>query len=260
MILTCPNCATQYQVDAEAFAQKAQAVEGVRVRLVRCKNCSMKWYQPVDQRPALPTPIPQAARQAPPPPSEPPPVIAVPPPAALKAEPAPKPEPKAEPVRASAPPPVASTEGERKRRPILASIAWVMLFLIVGGFSYSAYAYRQSIVDAWPEASSAYALLSIPVNSRGLEFRGVTYDVSSEDGLPVLAVSGEVVNLARRSLEIPKIRIALRDSRQQEIYSWTIGADETQLSPGEASAFKTRLSSPPPDAFDLKVSFVRPDV
>lgn len=258
MILTCPNCATQYQVDAEAFAQKAQAVEGVRVRLVRCKNCSMKWYQPVNQRPALPTPKPEAAREAPPP-SEPPRVIAVPPPPTVrKAEPAP--EPKAEPVKASAPPAAAPVAGERKRRPILASIAWVMLFLIVGGFSYSAYAYRQSIVDAWPEASSAYALLSIPVNSRGLEFRGVTYDVSSEDGLPVLAVSGEVVNLARRSLEIPKIRIALRDSRQQEIYSWTIGADEAQLSPGEASAFKTRLSSPPPDAFDLKVSFVRPDV
>ena len=287
MILTCPNCATQYEVDGAQFAAKAKMVEGVRARLVRCQSCGTKWYQQVDDEEDALDLATEVAPPAPPPPSdsllmvEPEPEIAL---ADVEPEPEPAPAPAPEPAprveieppvvvapkpapekpsRPAPPPPPPRPirdEEPRRRGWIWGTVAWTFLFLVAGGASFAGHFYRADIVDALPPAKRIYALLNIevPSKARGLEFEGVSYAIMEEDKLPVLQVTGAVVNLADKEMAIPKIRIALRDAQQREIYTWTVGADSVKLAPGASAPFKTRLSSPPAEAYDLKVRFIQP--
>lgn len=283
MILTCPNCATQYEVDGAQFAAKAKMVEGVRARLVRCHSCGTKWYQQVDDEEDALDLATEVAPPAPPPPSdsllmvEPEPEIAL---ADVEPEPepapAPEPAPRIEPERPTAakpapapekpsrpapppPPPRPIRDEEPRRRGwIWGTVAWTLLFLVAGGASFAGHFYRADIVDALPPAKRIYSLLNIPISARGLEFEGVSYAITTEDQQPVLQVTGAVVNLADKEMAIPKIRIALRDAQQREIYTWTVGAESVKLAPGASAPFKTRLSSPPTEAYDLKVRFIQP--
>ena len=76
-----------------------------------------------------------------------------------------------------------------------------------------------------------------------------------DNGLPVLAVRGEIVNVAERELDVPRLRFSLRDSSRQEIYHWTMAVAADRLGPSERANFVTKLAAPPPNARDVEVRF-----
>ena len=116
--------------------------------------------------------------------------------------------------------------------------------------------WRQDVVRALPQTASLYALLGMPVNLRGLIFDGVVSATEQHDGVPILVVEGNVVNTARKVVEIPRLKFIVRNAARQEIYSWIAVASRPSVAPGEALGFRTRLASPPPDARDVIVRFV----
>jgi len=132
---------------------------------------------------------------------------------------------------------------------------WLLLAAALAGFAAIAHQYRVEIVRGWPQAASLYGLFGIEVNSAGIEFRDVTYNLETEDGLSVFAVRGSVMNVTDQALAIPRVRLSLRDEAGIELYHWTIVLDQTRLDPNETANFVTRLSSPPPGASDLEVRF-----
>ncbi len=73
--------------------------------------------------------------------------------------------------------------------------------------------------------------------------------------IPVLAVTGEVVNTSDADRPVPRIKVSLRDSARQQIFDWTFAVPVKQLAPNEKSAFVSRLGSPPEAAQELVIAF-----
>jgi hypothetical protein len=106
-----------------------------------------------------------------------------------------------------------------------------------------------------PQTASLYAAVGLPVNLRGLVLADVTTEALTNEGTPVLLIQGRIVSTAKRTVEVPRLRFAIRDAGGIEIYSWTALPTRSLLSPGEAMTFQSRLASPPPETHDVLVRF-----
>ena len=115
---------------------------------------------------------------------------------------------------------------------------------------------RESIVRLMPDLAGGYAAIGLPVNLRGLEFRGVRTTQEVQDGIPVLVIEGEVVNVTKHSVEVPRVRIAVLGPGKQELYCWTTLLQRSVLSDNEKVSFRSRLASPPPNGQEVLVRFL----
>ncbi|MGV8997407.1 MAG: zinc-ribbon domain-containing protein [Parvibaculaceae bacterium] len=146
-----------------------------------------------------------------------------------------------------------------RRGRVVGAIGWVLLVLFVAGTIYSVVQYRREIAAFWPSTAKLYEAAGAPINLVGFELTKVTYERQDENGLPVLAIKGEVVNVSGETKRVPRIRVGLRDENQQELYHWTFALPESELKSAAKAEFTTRLSSPPAGARDLEVRFVEPN-
>ena len=115
--------------------------------------------------------------------------------------------------------------------------------------------WRMDIVRLLPQTASFYSAVGLPVNLRGLAFEGIKMSKEEQDGMPVLVVEGSITNVTRRAAEVPRIRLAVRNERKNEIYSWTTQPQRSILGPGETLPFRARLASPPAETRDVMVRF-----
>ncbi len=130
------------------------------------------------------------------------------------------------------------------------AIAASLIFLL-GGLVV----FREYVVRFAPGSAQLFALAGLEVNLRGLEFREISYVREFEDGIPVLAVRGEIVNVTKEPVLLPPIRFSLRDSNAQEVYYWTGNAGPDLLAPSGVVPFVSRLASPPAGAEEILVRF-----
>ena len=114
---------------------------------------------------------------------------------------------------------------------------------------------RKSIVRFAPGTAGAYARMGLPVNLRGLELRHVTTILIGDKDQKLLAVEGEIVNLARESANLPMLSLSVRNARGQEIYAWTTQPPRAAVAGAQAVPFRARLASPPEGAQDVVVRF-----
>lgn len=137
-------------------------------------------------------------------------------------------------------------------------VAAIAAAFILGlaGATAGLYLGRDSVVSALPGAARLYAAAGYPVNLRGLEFVNVTFEQGVENGLSVLAIRGEVMNITDAALPVPEIRFALRNDSDLEIYHWTGKAQALELPPAGKAPFLTRLATPPATAASVQVRFV----
>lgn len=115
---------------------------------------------------------------------------------------------------------------------------------------------RESIVRMEPDLAGLYAAFGLPVNLRGLEFSGIKMAHEMQDGIPVLVIEGEVVNVARSAVEVPRLRLAVLGPDSRELYSWTALLPRSVLPEGESLPFRSRLASPPADGKRVMVRFL----
>jgi predicted Zn finger-like uncharacterized protein len=236
MILTCPQCATRYQVEADKFPASG--------RNVRCSKCGHVWHQ-LGPMPDPDTEIesrePNASANS----------------DAESTQPSMAAEAPLRPLRPAA----DETDSDTTRGSLLGRVAiasgWLLLVALVLAIGWTAVVMRDSVATWLPQTSSLYAAVGLPVNPRGMDFTGVAYQKQMEDGQIVLAVSGNIVNRSAHELTVPLVRVALFDGDKHELYHWTFVAGVTTLKPGEATRFRTRLSSPPAGTHDLEVRFAR---
>lgn len=260
MIITCPECDTRYTVKAAAFTAPG--------RKVRCKNCGNAWFQaPPDDAPKSVEPAPEpdppvtapdvkpSAQPDPPEaqseeePEAPAPVITRPQPV----DEAPAIDP-AEFTR----PPAATAFDPTPKKSRGALLGWGALVAFVLVFAGALAAFRGDVVRFWPATASVYQAVGLPVIIQGMEFRQVMYEQANENGLTVLSIRGEIVNVADERGPVPRVRVALRDQDGQELYHYFFAIPEAELDAGATAEFVTRLSSPPEAARDLVLRFVEP--
>jgi len=114
------------------------------------------------------------------------------------------------------------------------------------------------IARIWPASASVYEALGVEVNTRGFKIIA-SHSQELNNSVPVIVINGQIINETDRELEVPKVRLAVRDQAGKEIYHWTVLADQSRLGPREHGTFKARLESPPADAADLEVRFAKVD-
>jgi predicted Zn finger-like uncharacterized protein len=252
MILTCPNCATRYQTDA---------VIQPPGRNVRCAKCGQVWFQPP------PEPEPEPALE-------------------LDTEAAPEPAPghdqeyahehEAEhghaqdhghedmtsPAAAFAPQHrdahgthAHHEPAKRRGSGVFRVIAWAVLIVVIIAIVFALVEYRQTVAAMWPKTASLYSTIGMKVNVLGLDIRDVAPSQTVEAGAPLLEVKGRVVNIADHRIPVPKVRVALFDAEEREIYHWAFEPGLGVLDPGGAGDFVTRLPSPPREAKNIVVRF-----
>jgi predicted Zn finger-like uncharacterized protein len=252
MILTCPECATRYEIDSAKFPAAG--------RKVRCKKCSHVWFQPGEEgevEAVLPAAEPLYAAPAP--------VDAEEPAPTYTAEP--EPEDDVPPVRSYR---GAVSEGEviaparvvKKTRKhdgwpqTLAQVfGWVALIGAILIIGWATMSYRQQIANTWPKSASLFARVGLAVNARGLDFTDVEHKNQIEDGQPVLVITGKLVNGDSHPVTVPHLRVTLTDDARHPIYNWSFAAAANVAAPGQSVAFRTRLSNPPAAARHVDIHF-----
>lgn len=228
MILTCPSCSTRYLSDPASLQPNG--------RMVRCANCGHSWFQkpPEDMPLSVAQDAPRMGGSVQ--------------------------------VGRTAAAGVGTIGGAERLTPVsprprrkgisASAIAiWLLILVALGVLGAAFYQYRVEIVRSWPQTASVYGLAGIDVTSSGLVFRNVATERAMNDGLPVLTVNGQVVNVTDQALPIPRIRVSLLDEEGEELYYWTFALQQTRIGPGAATDFTTRLASPPVGASDLEVRF-----
>ena len=135
--------------------------------------------------------------------------------------------------------------------PVLAA-----LFAIVLG-SMSLVGLKEQIVRAVPASGALYAAIGMPVNVRGLEFRGVTSRVAGENGQRLLKVKGEIANLRSAPTQVPRVEVVVEEENGRPLYRWTAAMPKPKLGGGESVTFETRLVAPPEAGRDVRVRFAQ---
>ena len=246
MILTCPECDTRYQADGSKFPAAG--------RNVRCAKCGHVWHQLGPE----PEPDPEAELFV-----EEPPQSAPPPP---DPDPAQEPESFAAQPRVAAFAPQTSADVEAPQTVAAPRVArwggraavfagWAALVALILVIGWAAVSFRDNVATWVPQTASFYNAAGLPVSPRGLDFTDVASQNQTEDGQPVLAVTGKIVNRSNHELSVPLVRVALYDGERHELYHWTFVPGVATLQPGASAKFRTRLSSPPAGTHNLEVRF-----
>jgi predicted Zn finger-like uncharacterized protein len=268
MLLTCPSCETSFRIKPDAL--------GPSGRTVRCARCHTNWFaapEGVERQPAIAEAAAIGAGSASLPviPSndpvndtvndtiswrEPfaenelaPPLVpndlnSMTP--VLREDAA---EAEIKPARRALPPRPLPRKASRKGLGVATLAAAAALVVL-------AIAARASVVRAIPDLGGLYAAIGLPVNLRGLEFRDVRTTSETQDGIAVLVIEGEVANIAKHAVEVPRVRLAVLGTGGQELYSWTALLPRSTLSEDEKVSFRSRLASPPPEGREVLVRFL----
>lgn len=281
MLIVCPSCATSYEIGPTAL--------GPAGRSVRCVQCKNTWFATpgsalaaADAAPAplVPRTALAAGRDRAPPfapeqmapieaqsvPNEP--ETIAPAEAPSIAPDNPFATPAAHAIEAEAVPAAESIESvaarrarrlhaeRRDRRGLLRRLASApMLIAACLAALIGLVNWRDKVVRHAPQTASLFAAIGLPVNIRGLMFESVTSSTEMSDGMPVLIIEGTIVNLTTRSLEVPRLRFALRNTAGHEVYAWTAQPPKPTVGSGNGLVFRTRLASPPADGRDVIVRF-----
>lgn len=278
MLIVCPTCSSSYNIDPVSLGRDG--------RTVRCGRCKNLWFA------APPSPVAgfvadviaeAEAREAPP---EPAPAATTAagddfgneaPHAAAEApssgEPAAAEEaipqgdapslvpPMGEAVAAAEPDPDAGGFAARrvrmhaKRKEKRKSSKWTAAILVLLGFNVALIGARNEVVRYVPQTASLFAAIGLLVNLRHLTFEDVKIIKEENDGVPVLVVEGTIASQSNKPVEVPRIRFAVRNATNQEIYAWTTRPSRSILEAGEKLPFRSRLASPPAEASDVMVRF-----
>ncbi len=275
MILTCPNCGTQYVVKDGAIPAQG--------RQVRCASCKHSWHQ--DPEPAAELTLSEEAESDPVPetiaeaamidPGTGPEAeerayeeatveeAAVDPVAAAEAEEAYPPIDTTAGVAADYDaPPIAEAQpdddfspfadrdyGEpRRRSPVLAIL--IVLIIVAAAavafwfFAPTEWKHRLGLADA---GTTPLTLVTTHMDRQKLA-----------SGNELLTVAGRVVNPTTSSHSVPPIYARLKTKSGQVIYSWTIAPPAPTLAPGTSASFNSAEVNVPSGGDELTISLGDP--
>lgn len=249
MQIVCPQCAATYEV--------ADGSIGAEGRKVRCAACRTVWV-------AMPELVAAGAESfAPPPPET---LVPDPPPEPPIAEevpdrlidsappltPADAPEPTHEPVDA---PLVRRSKRLHKAAAKTSLKGWTTVILALLAVITGIIAFRSDVVRLMPQTASLFEKIGMSINARGLAFHDVSTTLETQEGVPVLVITGVIVNMTKQPLGVPRLRLALLNEAGREVHSWSALPERSFLGPREAQPVKIRLASPPAESSRVQMRF-----
>lgn len=285
MILTCPNCETQFALDPARLGNG---------RTVRCARCQETWFaEPPQDHPVLTEP-PLASSFTNDTTSDP-----FSPPAdtdqtaienqafsdALRpAEKEATDGPQNEPFEDDAPNTFrarmrSASSGDEKRnlpallkeRDLTTVLGWSGLGLFVLCVILGTIFFAREITAAWPQSAKLYDSLglsttrsilsgneteaTLPPLEKRLRLADLKPSQRFIDGVPTLIINGRIESKSSRIETLPQIEVLLLDAQKIRLKSWTVTPPQPSLRPGASATFETRLANPPTTAQDIRVTF-----
>ena len=228
MIVSCPVCRTRYRVDQEAL-------RGQSGRTVRCANCGHIWHQAA--APELAADGDEAKTNG-----RIEPALEVPPRPATTLEVPPR--------QRALPEPARRRSRWRALRWLLA--AALLALAVVAGIVIA----RGAVVALWPPAARLYALAGFSAEPPGAGLKIEKLAPSrTPDGL---LIEGDIANDGKTTQNLPRLRVALRDSAEKEVQFKIIDPPKPRLPPGAVAHFKTPFDHPDDTATGVVVTFAKP--
>jgi predicted Zn finger-like uncharacterized protein len=139
-------------------------------------------------------------------------------------------------------------------RGVPGGIATTALLMIV---SAALVAGREKIVAVAPAAARLYAAVKLPVNPSGLALKAVRSEVVVDGADRLLVVEGEILNVASKAVEVPRLELSVRGPDGLPLYTWTNEAPRKTLGATESARFRARLASPPSEGREVLVRFAQ---
>jgi len=238
MIITCPSCATRYEIPPKNL--------GPAGRTVRCTNCGHRWFVPAEEASLAAAPVGVEAPAADT--TDAPATPAVPPPPLDRA------------------PDLDAGDGrDRARRApeatrsTAATIGWLavlLVLLILTGLVLG----RNEVVAIAPQTAPLYQRVGLPVTQPiGLELAGVVSERLAGDNGDRLRITGAVRNVAGAERSVPRLRVALLDSGRAEVLVREVEVPQSVLAAGASTRFTVDLEDPPAEARNFSVTFAVPE-
>jgi hypothetical protein len=132
---------------------------------------------------------------------------------------------------------------------------WALLTASIAVPALAVMTVPQEVARAFPPARMIYALAGLEIKITELEFRHVGQQHKIIDGVRVLAIQGEIVNVGKRERKIPPLAFYLKDDQLRPVYDWRLSTATRPIKPGEVSSFVTRIASPPDQARQIEIRF-----
>ena len=150
----------------------------------------------------------------------------------------------------------ARAEQQRRiRRAAAHGAVWAGLASVFIGLIAAGWLFRVEVVEIYPRAAAAYAMIGSPVNPTGLEFEAVGAKASPLAPDRVL-VSGALRNVREREVVAPAVRLALLDAQGAEIGHAIVRIDAAPVLPGGVQGFAALIADPGARAAGVGVDFV----
>lgn len=292
MIITCPNCATQFTIPDSALGETG--------RKLKCAKCGHKWHQspPAGAQPAPAEPEPAPTPDSGPASAEPPgegtagllPGFEMPnfsfdqsdgakaddederdhdresdhePPKTGKAEDLDfddllggdeaRPEAVREPIpEALTARPVKSVEKKKGAAGLWALVALLVL-LCLGAV---AYVFQTDIIRLWPGSADIYAMTGLKreLVGEGLEFRSPSSERRVVNDSEALIVRGVIVNTTDQPKDMPLLRLSLVDGATV-LQEQAFNPPKPVLEAGGTVTFRIIIDHPNPRATEFKLGF-----
>lgn len=229
MILSCPNCSTQYKVN--------ESVIGMRGRTVRCTACKTTWHAeiPIDLRYSEGRP-PEAEREdeAPTKPEQ------------LKA------------VKAKILPAKyrAMLSAQAKLRAVaIEGMVWGGLAALAILVLSLAYVLRVDIVRTFPRIAGAYAMVGLKTNGTNLQFGDYKATTSLKGGRFVVTVEAQVKNISEDPAPVPPVRVKLLDATQAQFSSVLMPPGNLIVAPHATRTLTFDVPDPKDEVAGLDLTF-----
>lgn len=232
MILTCPQCASRYVVDARRIPPQG--------RTVRCSSCGDTWRAQQDF---------QQEQAEPPPPRDLAPDVSRAPETELKLTPRP----------ADALPKTFRAKQvarDRTRKAVAAGAVWGVLGAVALALLGAAVLFRVDVVRLWPRTAGAYAAIGLPVNPTGLAPENVHAAPGLKDGHAAVIVTGVVRNVELHPHDPAPLKVSLLDKSGQALAMQVVKLAPGKLGPGKTRAFSLAFLDPPSASSDVQVEFM----
>ena len=127
--------------------------------------------------------------------------------------------------------------------------------LVLGGMV----TFPERIVQAAPATSKLYEIAGKTVNIYGLTISGVEQQYMIVSGQPVLALRGQIANITEDDRRVPPLRFVLKDASGEELHAWTLhSTGKGPIGAGAVSSFVTRLAAPPEGVESVEIRFAKP--
>ena len=234
MIVTCPNCSTRYQLDAQVLVPHGRAL--------RCVKCGHTWTERT-QTDSAPddddgVEVPDFGLD----------VLARQPrgrtPAAAR---------RRDRGRAS-----------RSRKEAGSGlIGWAVLGVLVGGVAAGLFFLRSGVIAYFPAAKSAYDLVGLDTALRamgpgeGLKILKPSFIERDDDDTWVIDIEGEVQNITRTTRAVPQaLQVLMLDQNDNVVGEWKFRAPASLLGPLEKFEYRTSVIDPPVEAVSFRVVWV----